>query len=51
VRELPNIQAYLSSERRVPFGDGLYRKYSELDIEADLEDDGEAKKKKRKSSE
>ncbi|MEF8792098.1 glutathione S-transferase [Thiohalorhabdus sp.] len=32
VRELPNIAAYLASERRIPFSqDGIFRHYPELD--------------------
>lgn len=31
VAALPALQAYLSSDRRLPFGDGLFRHYPELD--------------------
>lgn len=35
VRELPNINAYLSSERRLPFNEsGIFRHYPELDRDA-----------------
>lgn len=56
VGDLPNIKAYLASDRRVPFADGVYRHYPELDVEADLEEkekeeeSEDDKKKKRKSS-
>lgn len=31
VAELPELQAYLSSKRRLPFGEGIFRHYPELD--------------------
>jgi glutathione S-transferase len=31
VAELPELQAYLASDRRLPFGNGLFRRYPELD--------------------
>ncbi|KAA0892981.1 glutathione S-transferase [Pusillimonas sp. ANT_WB101] len=31
VAALPELQGYLSSDRRLPFGDGLFRHYPELD--------------------
>lgn len=31
VATLPSLRGYLSSERRVPFGDGIFRYYPELD--------------------
>jgi len=31
VKELPNIKAYLASERRQVYGKGIYRHYPELD--------------------
>ena len=31
VATLPELRAYLASERRVPFGDGIFRHYPELD--------------------
>ncbi|KAL7417726.1 glutathione S-transferase [Mrakia frigida] len=37
VGDLPRIKNYLASERRAPFGDGLFRHYPELDVEKDLE--------------
>ena len=33
VAERPNIKAYLSSERRIPFNEeGIFRRYKELDL-------------------
>jgi glutathione S-transferase len=31
VAALPELQAYLASDRRLPFGDGIFRHYAELD--------------------
>lgn len=31
VAELPELRAYLASDRRLPFGDGIFRHYPELD--------------------
>jgi len=31
VAGLPELSDYLASDRRVPFGDGIFRHYSELD--------------------
>lgn len=33
VKARPNIKAYLASERRQPYGMGIYRHYPELDEE------------------
>lgn len=33
VAKLPKIKAYLESERRFPYGDGIFRHYPELDGE------------------
>lgn len=32
VKERPNIKAYLASERRNKFSEGIYRYYEELDV-------------------
>lgn len=32
VRARPNIAAYLASDRRLPYGEGIYRYYKELDV-------------------
>jgi hypothetical protein len=37
VKNLPKIKAYLESDRRLAFGNGLFRSYPELDQEEDLE--------------
>ena len=39
VAKLDKIKAYVASGRRQKFGDGLFRAYPELDVEADLADD------------
>ena len=31
VAELPELRGYLASDRRLPFGDGIFRHYPELD--------------------
>jgi glutathione S-transferase len=31
VRALPELQDYLTSDRRQPFGEGIFRHYPELD--------------------
>ena len=31
VGAIPNVKAYLQSDRRLPFGDGIFRHYPELD--------------------
>ncbi|KAI5457763.1 glutathione S-transferase [Mariannaea sp. PMI_226] len=36
VRERPNISKYLASERRVPYADGIWRYYPELEEDVDL---------------
>ncbi|KAF7549124.1 hypothetical protein G7Z17_g6609 [Cylindrodendrum hubeiense] len=33
VKELPNINKYLESKRRIPYGDGIFRYYPELEEE------------------
>ncbi|MCV6903529.1 MAG: glutathione S-transferase C-terminal domain-containing protein, partial [Achromobacter xylosoxidans] len=33
VAELPALQPYFSSDRRLPFGQGIFRHYRELDAE------------------
>ncbi|KPM39911.1 hypothetical protein AK830_g6659 [Neonectria ditissima] len=33
VKSLPNISSYLASERRQPYGDGIFRHYAELEEE------------------
>lgn len=33
VKERPKIKAYLESNRRQKYGNGIYRHYEELDIE------------------
>ncbi|KAL1895670.1 hypothetical protein Sste5346_005141 [Sporothrix stenoceras] len=43
VRARPNIAAYLESDRRLPYGEGIYRYYKELDVV--LEDSVEEEKK------
>ena len=32
VAEVPEIKAYLASERRLKYGNGIYRHYPELDL-------------------
>lgn len=39
VRERPNIKAYLESERRIAYADGIWRHYPELE-----EDEGKEEK-------
>ncbi|CAK7218309.1 hypothetical protein SBRCBS47491_003466 [Sporothrix bragantina] len=43
VKQRPNIAAYLASERRQAYGEGIYRYYKELDVVPD--DGAEAEKK------
>ncbi|CAK7212226.1 hypothetical protein SCUCBS95973_001388 [Sporothrix curviconia] len=43
VQQRPNIAAYLASERRQAYGEGIYRYYKELDVVPD--DDGEEEEK------
>ena len=33
IRERPNIAAYMQSDRRKPFSNGIFRHYAELDVE------------------
>lgn len=32
VKQVPNIKAYLESERRLKYSNGIYRHYPELDV-------------------
>lgn len=36
VKERPNISAYLASERRLAYGDGIWRYYPELEEDVNL---------------
>ncbi|KAK7408098.1 hypothetical protein QQX98_009753 [Neonectria punicea] len=36
VKEQPNISSYLASERRLPYGDGIFRHYSELEKDVQI---------------
>ncbi|KAK7417883.1 hypothetical protein QQZ08_011464 [Neonectria magnoliae] len=36
VKEQPNISSYLASERRLPYGEGIFRHYSELEEDVQI---------------
>ncbi|CAK7565238.1 MAG: hypothetical protein SEPTF4163_003150 [Sporothrix epigloea] len=43
VKQRPNIAAYLASERRQPYGEGIYRYYKELDVVPEKDPDEDSK--------
>ena len=36
VEKRPNIKAYLGSDRRIAYSDGIWRRYEELDVDLGL---------------